>query len=430
MYSNIINPITNTTYAIKSKKGKQLLYKYIQTGGILIGKGTYGCTYSPPLKCENRILRHNSNKYVSKIMNKHNANQELDIITNFKQDIPNSELFTLPLPTKCNIKDVDKRRDSLLKHCNIISGRTNLNTIFNKTLSNYKNDSYTIPKHIRNNLKLLIYEKGGIDLEQLKVTDIPDITQFYKNITNILYGIVSITEHKWCHKDIKLSNILYNPNSSKLITLNPTKYMVWYLKELNLRLKPIILQKQFNIIDFGLSLSWDKIFVYPYDLTGDNNRIFYEFWPTDFGLSHIMYTFIQQDNTEHFNINDIKTELLAYIRKDTSNVSRYTINPIIQRTIFNKNNLNRIQLSIENILLSTNKQKMFFLMKEYIYISKRKLDSYSIGILLLNILYKFKPKTTSMYNKIFNIVTQLVDLNPYTRKPVISAFIEYVNIVF
>ena len=43
-------------------------------GGKVIGSGTYGCVFKPPLMCEDDTER--PKNYISKVMNKRNAEEE------------------------------------------------------------------------------------------------------------------------------------------------------------------------------------------------------------------------------------------------------------------------------------------------------------------------------------------------------------------
>ena len=61
-------------------------------GGKVIGSGTYGCVFKPPLKCEDQDER--PENYISKFMFTRNAryeNREITGILELFKDIPNHE---------------------------------------------------------------------------------------------------------------------------------------------------------------------------------------------------------------------------------------------------------------------------------------------------------------------------------------------------
>ena len=80
MYSKIINPKDNKSYSIFSKKGQDLLKKYVRLlrGGRYLGKGTYKCVMTPPIRCKDENDRYSeegidSSNFVSSVMKKQNA---------------------------------------------------------------------------------------------------------------------------------------------------------------------------------------------------------------------------------------------------------------------------------------------------------------------------------------------------------------------
>ena len=77
MYSKIINPTDNKSYSIFSKKGQNLLKKYIHLfrGGRYLGKGTYKCVMTPPIRCKGENDRYSeagidSSNFVSSVIEK------------------------------------------------------------------------------------------------------------------------------------------------------------------------------------------------------------------------------------------------------------------------------------------------------------------------------------------------------------------------
>ena len=77
-------------------------------GGKYLGKGTYGCVYSPPVKCnhnlqqENHAVIHNN---VGKIFfNKEDAEDEYEVTMKYVNTIDPEGLFTNKFLKKCDVK--------------------------------------------------------------------------------------------------------------------------------------------------------------------------------------------------------------------------------------------------------------------------------------------------------------------------------------
>jgi serine/threonine protein kinase len=132
----------------------------------LIGEGTYGKVYRPPLKCDSKNFKNSIGKVFS---NKDDYNDELKIISKIK-NINTRNTFSIPFYESC-------------------------------------------PENLQ-----LIYKDGGMDLY--------DFISFksnknFRNILNkmkyICLGIKKLIDHKYVHQDIKLENLVYNKTNLYLI---------------------------------------------------------------------------------------------------------------------------------------------------------------------------------------------------------------------
>ena len=115
-YSDIINPLNSKKYSIFSKKGKNLLRKYIKvykSGGSddiggggsvvppipisseIIGQGTEKCVFKPNFPCKDGTFD-NKVGYVSAIMDKDSAEEEFEISKSIKTFDPNGDYTILP----------------------------------------------------------------------------------------------------------------------------------------------------------------------------------------------------------------------------------------------------------------------------------------------------------------------------------------------
>ena len=114
----------------------------------VIGEGTYGCVHKPSLKCMHKPHNINYNEKISKILDKVEANNELNEFKNVKQ-IDKQTLFHSGTPYKCEPKDTDEQRTAI-KKCK------------NARYKHALKSSWVVS----DNLSLLIMDNGGVDLRQ------------------------------------------------------------------------------------------------------------------------------------------------------------------------------------------------------------------------------------------------------------------------
>jgi serine/threonine protein kinase len=147
-----------------------------KTGGNVLGEGTYGCVFYPPLKCDNETTRRIG---VGKVIrNIYDANFEIQISKRLLKIDPKGK-FTNPLISECFItkQNITKKDES-----NLICGVTD-------TLD--ENKKY----------KQLIYKHKGNDL-------FTSHNNHINKFINLIEGLQVLQEHNICHRDIKEDNIL------------------------------------------------------------------------------------------------------------------------------------------------------------------------------------------------------------------------------
>lgn len=200
-----------------------------QSGGKLIGEGSYGCVYSPNLVCTKYPRNDN---YVSKLINKKDIYSEFSIVNNFKLNVidPLQKYLLYPLDN-CNISDIDFKNDNGFVGCNLVK----------KPLDNLKNKN-TYLDTINMNYTNIIMVKGGEPLNSIEINNIESLLPILIRISLAIY-LLNI--NNICHRDLKLENILIN---DKDIT---------------------------RIIDFGISTYIDK---FVYEFQGHK----YIVWPIDY----------------------------------------------------------------------------------------------------------------------------------------------------
>jgi len=189
------NTTTEYTYPNRKQYRSSLLDKtYLSPE--LIGQGTFGCVYSPPMKCKHRIknLKQSSDKgkNVSKLMRYQDAVEELSSYDMIEEIDPLSK-FHLGKPQICEVARTEDK-----KTCSVRDVDT-----------------------------LLISKNGGKDLKQfLKM--IEEINEFsmseFENIISDLFvssltifeAISVLLQNQIIHHDIKPSNLVYEMNTKAM----------------------------------------------------------------------------------------------------------------------------------------------------------------------------------------------------------------------
>ena len=140
-----------------------------QKGGGLIGVGSFGCVYSPPLKCvENNCVGDKCTHGISKIMTPENTTIELSNLKRLELDIVDPEqIYHISNPHMCTPTIPEEE----LTRCNIEKQQRGTPKIENP--------------------QQLIYENGGTDLYNLAnyTSSIPDLTLKNKYIEYILRNL-------------------------------------------------------------------------------------------------------------------------------------------------------------------------------------------------------------------------------------------------
>ena len=177
-------------------------------GGKVIGSGTYGCVFKPPLMCEDE--RERPKNYISKVMKRRNAqdeDREIKTILDLVKDIPNHEEYFMvsgvklckpQLPTVRDYEDYNKKCHALLR----------------KGIK-----SWDFGKALRNGeIMMLQIPDGGASIddlfgEPLTEAEFSDINNALINL--MVNGIVPLNNSNTLHMDIKGGNIVYSKRDKK-----------------------------------------------------------------------------------------------------------------------------------------------------------------------------------------------------------------------
>lgn len=204
-------------------------------GGGIIGKGGFGCVFSPALKCTSSSSRPDSNKYVSKLMDEDDADKEhieiLKVLDKVKE-IPNYKKYTLLEDVKiCNpdLDNINQNTDleydykNKNNRCDVIDGiyqyldhlHDNNNGSKNINLKDIPYDEKEKYFEYDSELALLQLPKGGVTidnyLQKNGYKNEEGIKAFFKSMNDLLINfIVPMNKKGIYHRDLKSDNILIN----------------------------------------------------------------------------------------------------------------------------------------------------------------------------------------------------------------------------
>jgi serine/threonine protein kinase len=244
-------------------------------------RGGFGCTYHPAIKCESYPINGlNLNDYVSKLLTKKHAEDELKVASLISKLDPDNSFSIYPEflcnPSRSNLRIADNSNyKEQLKQClkkNTPNTRTPLRN--------------TTPE----DGALLYLKYGGTDTLQfftVKKYAFSDILPIFNGITRLIEGLVFLHENDFIHNDLKSDNIVLKPIPGNKVTL--------------------------AFIDFGLSLHVSKWFE-----RKENER-----YQSNLPLEHALLTnyILQWTKNGHTSIETIKN----YIDEIQLRITKYMI---------------------------------------------------------------------------------------------------------
>ena len=388
MYKFIVNPKDNKKYDINSIEGKDILNNYLdQIGGEYVGKGTYKCVFSPPIKCLGENKRYTGDdEYISSITSYEDLTQQLKI-EKIKKKIDPKNKFTLKLLKYCKIGELDPISEGIgqFNSCsNPYSGNFLQN--YNYPYTNYKGTH-------KWDLRLMITKYGGGDLNKI-LDDIQYKTdlevsrllpKLYIKFINVIKGVKTIIKNKLIHSDIKPGNILYDEKNNK-----------------------------FYIIDFGLMKKFNEVYkskIYiDYTINMNSDDLYYRYWPYDSGIA-CSYLLSKSGLP--------KIPVISTVLKDKQKIIK----------LYKKYNK------------TSNK------VKNFIKKSKEKFDVFSLGVTMLEFFFSFQiesvlKKTLKKYpnnsklisinninNKLRKLIDKMIDIDPVSRVSIDEVITTYKNLI-
>lgn len=223
----------------------------------LIGSGSYGCVYSPPLLSSQKYEDDELPKVGKIMVDRKEVKDELKEYKKIKDNINTNNKFTPKIYTRINPE---------------------INPELTKLNNNVQIDGCHLEKNVNDPYYQIILEDGGVNLYKIHQSfKFQEIVQYFRSI---FQGVVKLNAKKFVHQDIKSLNIVFNKNTNKMM-----------------------------LIDFGMSISHNDIFHY-------NNAfhlsVQYECYPPEYVLysCQLFTDLTRQDNLINKDIaeayNDIR----------------------------------------------------------------------------------------------------------------------------
>jgi len=194
------------------KRGSKIGQKSRKTrGGRAIDAGSYGCVFSPALKCLDKNIPYSENN-ISKLMYKKDAEAEMiemKKVENYIKKIPNNEKYFLVANTyRCEPDLITKKEDLLSfdHECGLFT--------------KHGIDSYNVNDNL-NKLELINMPNGGLSIQNyvLEMLESPNKNSSFVKLNNALVqllvnGIAPINKLGFNHYDVKAGNILFSPDGN------------------------------------------------------------------------------------------------------------------------------------------------------------------------------------------------------------------------
>lgn len=339
-------------------------------GGKYINEGTYGCSFHPALPCKGSAVKARG---IGKVFgNPRHFREENHILKFVKKLDPKSE-FTVPYYGSCDIKFEQVKKTDHTEKCNKIN---------NELSSIHHKKNHTWPQ--------LLFKFGGDDLEKVyrsinkpkyKKLTVDDIIIMLRPV---LRGLIRLNYSKMCHLDIKPPNMLLNKN-------------------------------RLLLIDFGLLEKATKVSSIQHVIEYN-----YFYYPPEFTVLNMLRKGIRDPNDVY---DRFLRNLLMYGVRDMLDYMEFA-NYETKLKEF-------IRITLANTHITAESYEQIFT-KVFVH----KVDTYSLGMSLIEIIFelqshnqlRFTRNSPTFFKKfVTDILSCMIDPNPYTRLTTTQLYIKYVH---
>ena len=366
---------------------------------LIIGEGSYGCVHKPSIHCKTPPTPNfDYSKYVSKIMKKKNAEEELSEFVVISKFDKNNE-YHLGTPILCE-PDLDE---------------ANVKTDVNRC-THFKLDDIKDP----NDISLLVLKFGGPDfkalcnkyLDKYLSTNKENKTdKFWLEAHQLIKGLRFFKENGIVHNDIKPQNVLFDSVTGKM------KYIDFGL----MRTKKEIIDSSKNSKNWLATFHWS----YPFDCGFMNKN-----WFDIYKHSEKNRYKLRRQLSELICIKDTKNVFNMPIKRPEAFSILFTyINP--DDTIPDKvTQYGYIDAFFDGFDALINSGKSY---NEILEIFVDSIDVFSLGFTLQFIANCFKRKNAlslDQFTRLTAFFHKMYDFNPSTREIDIEKLLEeYENIL-
>jgi serine/threonine protein kinase len=379
-----------------------------QKGGLLLGKGQYGCAFHPSFKCFNATNDGTDNNQVSKVFNDKESMKDERIEMMRLQNIPVLHDYINPVLKSCSVSLETLKKDAHWDKCSFLKKINSNDTLYQ-----------------------LVYKHKGESLDTY-LKNAPIDQSFFKGFLHLLKGTQILNDNKLIHRDVKLPNLLKIQND------------------------------KFIFIDFGLSCSYNEA----YDLTKSDWLLEYNYfiYPPEFQLVAVVF-----QNIILFHIKKDKKELDSFLKrkewtkgyvdlyKDLQKITskpdvmndKYTQFENYSYKLFDEisNNLKKFlhtaniaevneqiqgnnASSLTDMLRTWNRYEVHDIVRKYFENTcAEKVDVFSLGVsLLMAVSPSFHLLSPTVQKHLKNLINQAICFDP-TKRITIGQMIEQMNTI-
>jgi len=323
----------------------------------IIGHGTYGCIYKPPIKCKTRKVSY-VNK-IAKLLTKKSAETEYNEYSIVSKIDPKNK-YHLGKPVLCEADAEDLKKKTDAHPC----------------------EKYEDEKS-NSEFRLLIMEYGGIELRKYIENPEQMTNSFWKKARNLLEGAELFAKNGLTHRDIKVANILMNNKHNRII-----------------------------YIDFGLSRSVEEL---TKDiLNGTKKTSFHWSYPFEYGLLSQAHKIIKMTDAEADNLyrKILRRVIIDETTEEYKNVN--TTFALLENRLspFNKSKVETM------IYDSIDSMRQFETAEECVKTTVKTIDMFSLGLALnetLNAYYDAGKITNEFYKEMHKLFAKMTNFNMKER---------------
>ena len=328
----------------------------------IIGHGTYGCIYKPPIKCTAKTRKINYANKIAKLLTKKSANTEYEEYTIISKIDPTNK-YHLGKPILCEADAADLKMQTDAHPC-----------------EKYKEEKGN------EEFRLLIMEYGGIELDAYMKKPSMFKLSIWKKARNLIEGAQLFAKNGILHRDIKPSNILMNPKTQSII-----------------------------YIDFGLSRNIAEL---TRDiLNGTKKTKFHWIYPFEYGLFTSAASIIKMANANTNELDAFYKKTIKTILFDKSSDDYKQVNHMFEKIDHRLAPLNQAKkesMIYDAIDAMRHMQSVDAIASTMV----KSLDAFSLGLTLnelLNAFYDAGKIGDQVYKEMHAIFAQMSSLNMKER---------------